>query len=503
MQELLVKSYTKQFEKQHDLFINISNDIISIIYSFYTKQRMINEWIISDLVNYSKHRTIRKAIHFKTEEIITLTYIKISKDNPLIITDSKKHKIMREFHILQQLNHPNVISAYKLDFNASKIDHEGNKAKCILFLFKFKYFHKLFDMILFIGHLDESSTKSYFLQLINALHAIHELDITLYKLNDEYLFLDHNFNLKLMIETDTFKVEEKKYSIDPMMKPKWRNAMRNNINIPQKKSKNIFQCGILLFAMYAGFPPFQDDVDTDWWWDKLSKGWKYLVASEKQKYQKDRDKHVAAAAKKIGLFWKAHERSRKFSDDLKNIIINMLHPYYEYRYKYNDIINHEWYQQQNHYELVELQQYMKHTLIASQKKHEQDIKEMLITVMDETKTINKEEMMRLDPFNEFEINMSELKDELLINYGIFQFMTNVHPLEIASRLKIIAMRSGCTLNVLPQDNVIFLRCSVSFRLGGNNDEDIIISCKQFHVNEAYLVRFCRIKVTTQINVITC
>jgi len=58
---------------------------------------------------------------------------------------------------------------------------------------------------------------------------------------------------------------------------------------------------VILFIMLAGFPPFQNAVAKDWWFDKLMK----------QKYK---------------LFWMAHERTAKFSANAKDILQKMLAP---------------------------------------------------------------------------------------------------------------------------------------------------------------------------------
>merc|ERR1719510_1587475 len=64
-------------------------------------------------------------------------------------------------------------------------------------------------------------------------------------------------------------------------------------------SVDIFSLGVILFICCAGFPPFQEAKGSDWWFDKIMK-------------------------KKFELFWKAHERSHKFPDDNKDLLLRML-----------------------------------------------------------------------------------------------------------------------------------------------------------------------------------
>jgi len=73
-----------------------------------------------------------------------------------------------------------------------------------------------------------------------------------------------------------------------------------------------------LFITYAGFPPFNDAIPTDWWWNRLENGWKERNSGELLDRKKEWSKH--------GLFWAAHERSREFPQNLKDFILKMLHP---------------------------------------------------------------------------------------------------------------------------------------------------------------------------------
>merc|ERR1719384_985368 len=190
---------------------------------------------------------------------------------------------------------------------------------------------------------------------------------------------------------------------------------------------DIFALGIILFTTFAGFPPFQNAVDTDWWWDKLSKGWKYIVASEKQKYQKDRQKHIDAGQAKVDLFWKAHERTRQFDKPLKNLLERMLHPYAEYRYDIKHIKVHGWYAGKT-YNGAELRQYLQSRVRKVVKERAQKIKKQLeeqgqigsierFVRRDPTSKGQEEQTpmeiraKELDPKNEFSTYMDHFKDE--------------------------------------------------------------------------------------------
>jgi len=80
---------------------------------------------------------------------------------------------------------------------------------------------------------------------------------------------------------------------------------------------DIWACGVILFIMLAGFPPFQKPSPSDWWFNKLCN-----------------NKHA--------LFWQAHSRSAYFSDQTKDFINKILNPDPEKRISIADMKKHPW-----------------------------------------------------------------------------------------------------------------------------------------------------------------
>eukprot|EP00456_Euglypha_rotunda_P066592 TRINITY_DN573_c0_g1_i4.p1 TRINITY_DN573_c0_g1~~TRINITY_DN573_c0_g1_i4.p1 ORF type:complete len:206 (+),score=34.32 TRINITY_DN573_c0_g1_i4:54-620(+) len=80
---------------------------------------------------------------------------------------------------------------------------------------------------------------------------------------------------------------------------------------------DIWACGVILFIMLAGFPPFQKPDSTDWWFNKLMNG-----------------KHA--------LFWQAHSRSAYFSEQTKDFLNKILNPDPEKRISIADMKKHPW-----------------------------------------------------------------------------------------------------------------------------------------------------------------
>jgi serine/threonine protein kinase len=81
---------------------------------------------------------------------------------------------------------------------------------------------------------------------------------------------------------------------------------------------DIWACGVILFIMFAGFPPFQAPKVSDWWFHKLKN-----------------NRH--------DLFWRAHCRTVYFSEGFKDLVNKILCPDPSLRISIADILKHDWY----------------------------------------------------------------------------------------------------------------------------------------------------------------
>jgi len=464
-------------------------------------QRSINDWVLGDTLGMGGYSKVKLGIHKKTGQKAALKIMLADETGK--ISDSKKKQLIRELNVMKKVRHENVIQLIEFDENAEYPESDGRKTKCIVTVLEFASGGELFDFLMFTGCFDEAASRSYFHQMIEGLNAMHKLGIAHRDLKPENLLLSENYTLKIADFgfATSFMAEDgsgRQYKMKTACGTKGYLAPELLKGKKYTHKCDIFALGIILFTTFAGFPPFQNAVDTDWWWDKLSKGWKYIVASEKQKYQKDRQKHIDAGQAKVDLFWKAHERTRQFDKPLKNLLERMLHPYAEYRYDIKHIKAHQWYTGKT-YNGAELRQYLQSRVRKVVKERAIKIKKQLeeqgqigsvekFVRRDPTSKGQEEQTpmeiraSELDPKNEFSKYMDHVKDDLFVN-TFYQFFTYAPPAEIAARIERIANRAGAKVTVSPKNNITLVRCAVAFNDEGG-DEDVIFACKQFLIDDA-------------------
>jgi serine/threonine protein kinase len=466
------------------------------------KPRMINDWVLGETLGMGGYSKVKLGINQHTGQKCALKIM--LADSTGKISDSKKKQLVRELNVMKKVHHRNVIQLIEFDENAQYPESDGSKTNCILTVLEFASGGELFDYLMFTGCFDEMATRAYFHQMIDGLEAMHRIGIAHRDLKPENLLIDENYVLKIAdFGFATHFVDES----GKTQKMKTACGTKGYLAPELLKGKkythkcDIFALGIILFTTFAGFPPFQNAVETDWWWDKLSKGWKYIAASEKQKTKKDRDKHIAAGNAKIELFWKAHERTRQFPADLKNLLERMLHPYAEYRYDIKHIREHQWYNQRI-YTDKELSHYLQRRVRTVVRERAQKIKKQLeeqgVTSVDYVRrritevqantnnlplTLTPLELRakEIDPNNEFNKYIDHVRDDLFVN-TLFQFFSYAPPAEIAARVERVADRVHAKTTIAPKSNITLVRCAVAFD-DEAGEEDVIFAVKQFLIDD--------------------
>ncbi len=151
--------------------------------------------------------------------------------------------------------------------------------------------------------------------------AIHASGLAHRDLKTENMFLDNEFNIKIgdfgfakFLDGEnkgrfTSHLGTPGYQSPQMLICKNYNGFENDI----------FACGVILFVIHAGSPPFREAKETDPW------------------YKNFLNKHPH-------IFWQYHLKNKKFSNNFIKLITGMLSP--EGRYTIKDVINSDWYKEE-------------------------------------------------------------------------------------------------------------------------------------------------------------
>jgi len=190
---------------------------------------------------------------------------------------------------------------------------------------------------------------------------------------------------------------------------------------------------------------------------------------------------------KFDLFWKAHERSREFTKEFKDLAVKILHPIPEIRYDISDIRKHEW-SKGKVLDKNEIKVYMDKRIRSVMKERALKVKQQLneqnlqsksyIVRGDNLKPAILKRVEKLDPNNEFNEYLDHINDDTFI-LTYYRFLTVKQPNEVAARVEHVASRLQSTVTFAPAQHLTMIRAIVTY---DSEEDDVLIAVKQFVYN---------------------
>ncbi|KAF8630725.1 hypothetical protein AX15_002747 [Amanita polypyramis BW_CC] len=180
-------------------------------------------------------------------------------------------KIEREIEVLRILKHPNIVRLYDV------IETD----KYIGIILEYASGGELFDHILAHRYLRERDAAKLFSQLISGVWYIHQKKIVHRDLKLENLLLDRNRNV---IITDFGFANRFEHRADDLMQTSCGSPcyaapeLVISEGLYVGSAVDIWSCGVILYAMLAGYLPFDDDpANPDG--DNINLLYKYIVST--------------------------------------------------------------------------------------------------------------------------------------------------------------------------------------------------------------------------------
>ena len=169
-------------------------------------------------------------------------------------------RLKREFEMLSQFNHPNVITVSEI-FETSK---------AYFTVMEFCEGGELFNYIVANKYLSEEKSAFFYYQLISGLEYIHSLGIVHRDLKPENLLLTHEHILKIIDFglSNYFKNGQMELLETPCGSPCYASPEMLSGNRYNGFKIDIWATGIILFAMLCGYLPF-DDKDNNILFQKI------------------------------------------------------------------------------------------------------------------------------------------------------------------------------------------------------------------------------------------
>jgi serine/threonine protein kinase len=229
--------------------------------------------------------------------------------------------VQREIDALSRVQHENVLRLHAVEWNAKYPKGQDKTEDVAAIILELAEGGELFDFLCYSGAMSEVVARSYFHQLIQGLEECHSKGVIHRDLKLENVLLTSDYTLKIA----DFGLSELNVFSDRTKMSTWcgtKRYMAPELHENRKYTLKVdtFACGIILFILLGGYPPFvyatkEDDL------------YKYIYSGN------------------YNGFWKKHASYDKatFSDEVKELLNGIFNYNEAERFTIQQIKESEWY----------------------------------------------------------------------------------------------------------------------------------------------------------------
>ena len=224
--------------------------------------------------------------------------------------------------LLSQEEHPNIVKLVECCPKGDYTKKNGTTKKVFALIFELAEGGDLFDCIKAVGGFQEDTARTYFHQLISTVEYLHNIGIIHGDLKLENLLLGSDFSLKIAdfsfasfaLDQNNTVLQRQRLVTTSSMAPEVFLGSEYNGQLA-----DLFSCGVILFQMVVGQPPFEKANQQD-------PRYRLLIRGD------------------FPMFWKQYETlNRIFTKDFKDLINDMLSPEPTQRLTISEVKSHDWF----------------------------------------------------------------------------------------------------------------------------------------------------------------
>eukprot|EP01084_Bolivina_argentea_P264255 447576_1 len=213
------------------------------------KHRKFGRWFLGETLGKGGYSWVKKGYDRKDGSVVALKFTSKANND---WSASQSKQVQNQLETLRQIKDEHVLQLLEYNLNAKYPQKDGSIIPCVLLVLEYLPGGELFDILYFTSALSERIARTYFKQLISGLETFHQVGICHRDIKPQNLLLDANFQLKIadfgvnkVFETDN-NVGTRGYQAPEILKKK-----------EYTPACDIFSCGVVLFILLAGYPPFE------------------------------------------------------------------------------------------------------------------------------------------------------------------------------------------------------------------------------------------------------
>jgi len=236
-----------------------------------SKNRKVGRWFLGETLGKGGYSWVKKGYDRKDGRVVALKFTSKAKGD---WSASQSKQIQNEIEALRQIKDKHVLQLLAYNLNAKYPQKDGLIIPSVLLVLEYLPGGELFDILYYTSALTEKIARTYFKQLMDGMEACHDAGICHRDIKPQNLLLDANFQLKIadfglakVFEKDedalmrTFYVGTRGYQSPEILKKKEYTT-----------ACDVFSCGVVLFILLAGYPPFEAATPKCRWYAPLANG---------------------------------------------------------------------------------------------------------------------------------------------------------------------------------------------------------------------------------------
>ena len=202
--------------------------------------------VSSEVLGRGAYGEVRKAVHRATKEIRAIKII-----YKRACSKAEQATIFNEIEILRKLDHPAIVKIFEY------FEDESN----IYIVMEFVVGRELYDSIVEVHHFGERDAAQIMAQLLSAVNYLHSRSIVHRDIKPENVMVEEGGSIKL-IDFGTSKYFETRKKMTQVHGTAYYIAPEV-IQQAYTEKCDIWSCGVILYVMLCGSPPFNGGNDDE------------------------------------------------------------------------------------------------------------------------------------------------------------------------------------------------------------------------------------------------
>jgi len=276
--------------------------------------QMIGPYILGEVLGKGGYSWVKRGTVVTTRTTVALKFL--LWENRKLLSEQAT-QVLAEIRAMIRIKSPYVLKLLDYNLDCKYSDKSGKMRQTIMLVLEYCAGGDLFDILYYTHQLDEITSRTYFVQMMLGLKACHDTGIVHRDIKPQNLLLDAHFQLKIA-----------DFGLSLIMQlcgghlPRGRCGTRG-YQAPEllkgdrySKACDVFSCGVVLFILVAGYPPFKEARRSDIYYKPICEF-------------------------KTAAFWEVHSKV-KINDYCKHLIGGMLAYRASDRLSVQECLQHKW-----------------------------------------------------------------------------------------------------------------------------------------------------------------